>query len=59
MKTNERTKLAAQVITAHRMVRNNHGICRCGHEWNPLHVAIELEKANLLCALKTADKEMS
>lgn len=55
VKTDKKTQMAAQVITAHVKVRDAHGICRCGKEWNPLHVAVELDKADLLCALKTAD----
>ena len=53
---NKNVYLAARVVTAHLRVRDSHGVCHCGKEWNPLHVAVELDKADLLCALKTADK---
>ena len=51
MTAKERTQAAARVIGAHLRVRDNHGICRCGKQWHPLHVAQELDKAGLLCAL--------
>jgi len=53
------TDLAARVVYDHMRVRDSHGACRCGKEWHPLHVAKELAKADLLCALKTADKATS
>lgn len=46
-----RTLAAAVVITNHRSRPQG---CECGKQWSPLHVAEELEKADLLCALKTA-----
>ena len=53
------TDLAARVVFNHMRLRDSHGACRCGKEWQPLHVAKELNKADLLCALKTADKATS
>jgi len=51
MTAKERTRAAARIITAHLRVRDSHGACHCGKEWHPLHVAQELDKAGLLCAL--------
>ena len=52
MNAKQRTAAAAKVITAHIKVRDAHGICHCGKEWNPLHVAQMLDAAGLLCALR-------
>ena len=56
-RANERTQAAARVITEHRVVRlpldpvSKDRRCTCGQVWSPAHVAMELDKAGLLCAL--------
>lgn len=51
MTAKERTQAAARIITAHpKPIRTCY--CHCRHVWwSPLHVAQELDKAGLLCAL--------
>jgi hypothetical protein len=63
MTATERTQAAARIITAHRPYlpgsnmspfAGRQGYCRCDKEWSLLHVAKELDKAGLLCALVTS-----
>lgn len=54
MTAQERTQAAARIVTAHlpnRRILASPSICYCGKSWSPLHVAQELDKAGLLCAL--------
>ena len=54
MTAKERTQAAARIITAHRATSSRSFTrywCRCNQLWSPLHVAQELDKAGLLCAL--------
>lgn len=59
MKTSKQTQLAARVITYHQRFRESHGVCRCGRQWTPLHLAEQLEASGLLSTLETSDKEKS
>lgn len=48
VETLARRGAAAEVISKHRLSMSDLHRCLCGEEWTPGHVAVELDKAQLL-----------